>query len=42
MTIQEITPQAEWEADARYSLGEITLLEFGGEYEKLLHKISKQ
>ncbi len=41
-TIQSISPHAEWEEEERYSLGEITLLEFGGEYEALLHKMSRQ
>ena len=40
VTIEEITPQAEWGEDERYSLRDITLLEFGGAYESLLYAMA--
>ena len=42
MTILSITPQAEWEEEESYLLKDITLLEFGGAYEKLLSRMSKK
>lgn len=41
MAIKAISPQALWEGEESYSLSEITLLEFGGEYEKLLQRMAK-
>jgi hypothetical protein len=41
MTIHAISPQAEWDKEESYSLREITLLEFGGEYERLLQQMAK-
>ena len=41
ITIQSITPQAEWEGQERYRLKDITLLEFGGIYEHLLGALAK-
>jgi len=42
ITMRAISPQAEWEQEESYSLKEITLLEFGGEYERLLQQMTKQ
>jgi hypothetical protein len=42
MTIISISPEAEWEDDKCYSLRDITLLEFGGAYEKLLTQMAKK
>jgi hypothetical protein len=41
VTIQSITPQAEWEGEETYQLKDITLLEFGGVYENLLSALAK-
>jgi hypothetical protein len=41
ITIQPITPQAEWEGQERYQLKDITLLGFGGVYEHLLGALAK-
>ena len=41
LTIREISPQAEWEQQEDYTIRDITLLEFGGEYEKLLSKMAR-
>ena len=41
VTIQSITPQAEWEEEERYQLKDISLLEFGGAYENLLGSLAK-
>lgn len=41
LTIRAISPQASWEEEASYSLRDITLLEFGGKYESLLHRIAR-
>jgi len=41
VTIQSITPQAEWEGEERYQLKDITLLEFGGAYENLVGSLAK-
>jgi hypothetical protein len=42
LAILEISPQAEWEPEETFSIGDITLLEFGGEYEKLLYRMARQ
>lgn len=42
VAIRPISPQAEWEGEERYSLRDITLLEFGGEYERLLYQIARK
>jgi hypothetical protein len=42
MTIQALSPQAEWVEEESYSLREITLLEFGGEYERLLQQMTNR
>ncbi len=42
MAIKAISPQALWEGEESYALNEITLLEFGGEYEKLLQRMAKR
>jgi hypothetical protein len=42
ITIRAISTQAEWEAEESYPLREITLLEFGGEYERLLWQMAKR
>lgn len=41
VTIQSITPQAEWEGEESYHFKDITLLEFGGIYENLLSSLAK-
>jgi hypothetical protein len=41
-TIMSISPEAEWEEDECYSLKDITLLEFGNAYEKLLLQMAKK
>jgi hypothetical protein len=41
-TIMSISPDAEWEGEECYSLRDITLLEFGGAYEKLLLQMAKK
>ena len=41
VTIQSITPQAEWEEEECYQFKDITLLEFGGVYENLLGSLAK-
>ncbi len=40
MTIQHISPDAEWEMKEKFRLADITLLEFGGVYETLLFKLA--
>jgi hypothetical protein len=40
ITIESITPQAEWEGQENYRLKDITLLEFGGVYENLLSALA--
>ena len=40
VTIRAISPQAEWEEEENYSVREITLLEFGGVYERLLQQMA--
>ncbi|MCU1233475.1 MAG: hypothetical protein JWP63_1442 [Candidatus Solibacter sp.] len=41
VTLTPISPEAEWEEEERYPLRDITLVEFDGAYEKLLHRMAK-
>ncbi len=40
VTIRSISPNAEWENDEKFALSDITLLGFGGEYERLLYSLA--
>lgn len=39
--LHSISPQAEWETEETFVLNDVTLLEFGGAYERLLASIAK-
>jgi hypothetical protein len=41
LSIFSITSEAEWESRETYRLKDITLIQFGGAYERLLHKLAK-
>ena len=41
VSILSISPEAEWDGEDSYLLRDITLLEFGGAYEKLLTRMAK-
>jgi hypothetical protein len=41
LTILSISPEAEWDGEDCYSLRDITLLEFGTAYEKLLTQMAR-
>ena len=41
LTMREISPQAEWEDEETFAFRDITKLEFGGTYERLLYALAK-
>jgi hypothetical protein len=42
LTLLSISPQADWDEEEGYLLKNITLIEFGGTYERLLARIAKK
>jgi hypothetical protein len=42
VTLLSISPQAEWDEEETYLLKDITLIDFGGAYERLLARLSKR
>jgi len=42
VTLLDITPQAEWDEEESYPLKDITLIDFGGTYERLLARMAKR
>jgi hypothetical protein len=42
LTLLSISPQADWDEEESYLLKNITLIEFGGTYERLLARIAKK
>ncbi len=42
LTLLDISPQAEWDDEESYLLKDITLIDFGGAYGKLLERMAKK
>ncbi len=42
VTLLDISPQAEWDEEETYRLKDITLIDFGGTYERLLARMAKR